>query len=193
MNRQKLNIVPKTASFTLDPNSVPSGTRFTNRGAVGAVTCTLPTLLNTAAPWVGYYVEFFGVADQNIAFAATTATYGVTFNNAAATSLTASTGGQKIGALLEADLGRHRNGTSPPSRGTGTLSPNTTTRPRPHFQRTRLWTRVTSFLKRPAVAAARPGRRARRPADHLADGSAGRQRHRSASASPSPRTTSSST
>jgi hypothetical protein len=119
MNRQKLNIVPKTGSFTLDPNQYPSGTRFTNRGASGAVTITLP-LLNTAAPWVGYRLEFFGVADQNIAFA-TTATYGVTFNNAAATSLTASTSSQKIGALLEAAW----DGTSwhlTALRGTGTVA-----------------------------------------------------------------------
>lgn len=94
--------IAKTASFTVDPASVRSGTTFTNRGAGGAVTITLPTpgVPNTRR-WRGYTLFFNGVADQNIAFAAA-AGKAVCINNAAATSLTASTNSQKIGALLRA-------------------------------------------------------------------------------------------
>jgi hypothetical protein len=90
--------IPKTASFTLDPTTVKAGTVFTNAGAAGAVTCTLPNL-NLSRD--GYWVEFRGVADQNIAFAAA-ANKAITLNNAAATSLTLQTGGQKIGGVLRA-------------------------------------------------------------------------------------------
>lgn len=96
-------IVPKTASFTLDPNGNRVGTLFTNRGAVGAVTMTLPQLTNSQAgsTWDGYWIEFQGEADQTITVACA-AGKAVTFNNAAATSLAASTGGQKIGAVIRA-------------------------------------------------------------------------------------------
>lgn len=95
-------ILDKTASFTLDPTTVRCGTMFTNRGAGGAVTMTLPNLNATPrGNWDGYWVEFQGVADQNISVAAA-AGKAVCLNNAAATSLTASTAGQKIGALIKA-------------------------------------------------------------------------------------------
>lgn len=90
----------KTADFTLDPTTTRVGTLFTNEGAGGAVTCTLPQL-NASAGWVGFWVEFFGIADQTFGFAGTAGKV-VTFNNAAATSVKAQTGGQKIGARLKA-------------------------------------------------------------------------------------------
>lgn len=75
-----------------------SGTLFTTRGAAGAVTFTLPAVTLALA---GVWYEFDGVANQNIGVAAAAGTI-VTFNNAAATSVTASTAGGKIGAHLRA-------------------------------------------------------------------------------------------
>lgn len=95
-------IIPKTASFTLDPTTTRCGTMFTNRGAVGAVTVTLPNLNTTPrSNWDGYWVEVEGIADQTFTVAAA-AGKAVCFNNAAATSLACSTGGQKIGAKIKA-------------------------------------------------------------------------------------------
>lgn len=99
--RMQAPTLPKTASFTVDLVATKCGTRFTNRGAGGAVTMTLPTPQTSVASWDGYWVEFFGIADQSITIAAA-AGKARTFNNAAATSLAASTGGQKIGAKIRA-------------------------------------------------------------------------------------------
>lgn len=96
-------IVPKTASFTLDPTTTRCGTIFSNRGAAGAVTMTLPQLTNSQAgsTWDGFWVEFQSEVDQNIAVACT-AGKAVVDGNAAATSLTASTAAHKIGACIRA-------------------------------------------------------------------------------------------
>lgn len=95
------NVVAKTASYTVDLNATRSGTRFTNRGASGAITFTLPTPNAGDQVRVGYCLSFLGVADQNVIVAAA-AGKAVVFNNAAAASLAAQTAGQKIGALIEA-------------------------------------------------------------------------------------------
>jgi hypothetical protein len=92
-------VITKIASFTLDMTAVKSGTRITTRGAVGAVVMTLPTPQTGNPSWDGYYVEMHGGADQSITVAAA-ANKAVTFNNLTATSLAASTGGQKIGAVI---------------------------------------------------------------------------------------------
>jgi hypothetical protein len=96
-------IVPKTASFTLDPTTTRCGTIFSNRGAGGAVTMTLPQLTNSQAgsTWDGYWVELQAEVDQNVAVACT-AGKAVVDGNAAATSLTASTANHKIGACIRA-------------------------------------------------------------------------------------------
>lgn len=99
-DRQLSNIRAKTANYTVDPTKDRGATRFTNRGAVGAVTFTLPTL-NNQPDYMGLWYEFQGVADQTFTVAAA-AGKAVCFNNAAATSLACSTGGQKIGALIRA-------------------------------------------------------------------------------------------
>lgn len=99
--RRQSPVIAKTASFSVDMGATRSGTRFTNRGAVGAIVVTLPTPQTGVQSWDGYYVELQGVADQSITLAAAAAK-AVAFNNAAATSLAASTGGQKIGALIRA-------------------------------------------------------------------------------------------
>jgi hypothetical protein len=62
------------------------------------VTFTLPVI---TAIMAGLWYEFDGVANQNIGVAAAAGTV-VTFNNAAATSVTASTAGGKIGAHFRA-------------------------------------------------------------------------------------------
>jgi hypothetical protein len=95
------DVTAKTANFTVDINAVRSGHRFTNRGAGGAVTFTLPTPNAGDRSKNGYRLEFSGVADQSVIVAAA-AGKAVTFNNAAATSLAFSTGGQKIGAVIVA-------------------------------------------------------------------------------------------
>ena len=99
--RQQAPTIAKTASFTVDMNATKSGTRFTNRGASGAITVTLPTPQTGVQSWDGWWCELFGVADQNIILAAAS-TKAAAFNNAACTSIAAQTGGQKIGACLRA-------------------------------------------------------------------------------------------
>lgn len=97
-DRQLKRIRAKTANYTVNPNTDFGGQRFTNRGAVGAVTFTLPTL-NTQPDYVGLTYEFYGIADQTFTVTAA-AGKAVAFNNAACASLACSTGGQKIGALI---------------------------------------------------------------------------------------------
>ena len=80
----------KTANYTVDLND--AGTLFTNRGAAGAVTFTLPAA--AAAPGIEY--EFAVFADQNVTVAAPAGTL-VAFNNAAATSIAFSTVAERRG------------------------------------------------------------------------------------------------
>lgn len=87
----------KTTSYTITPAD-KCGTLFTNRGAAGAVTFTLPA--PTAVP-AGTWYEFLGHAAQNIIVAAPTADTLVTLNDAAADSIAMQTAGQIIGALLK--------------------------------------------------------------------------------------------
>lgn len=100
----KRRIVVKTANYTILSPMVantagdPSGTLFTNRGAGGAVTFTLPVI---TANMAGVEYEFDGVANQTMTIAAAAGTV-VTFNNAAAASVAASTAGGKIGAHFHA-------------------------------------------------------------------------------------------
>jgi hypothetical protein len=94
-------VVTKAASFTLDMYQVKSGSRITTRGATGAVTATLPTPPTGSMSWDGYSVEFHGGADQNLIVSAGAAK-ALVFNNLAAASLAAQTGGQKIGAVIVA-------------------------------------------------------------------------------------------
>lgn len=99
--RSQAPTIAKTADFTVDLAATKCGTRFTNRGAVGAVNMTLPTPQTGVMSWDGYWIEFMGVADQTIKISAA-ATKALAFNNAACTSLAAQTGGQKIGGLIQA-------------------------------------------------------------------------------------------
>jgi hypothetical protein len=83
---QSAPLIAKTANFTLDIVAAKDGTRFTNRAATGAVTFTLPTPQTGVNSWDGYWLEFFGVADQTITVTAA-AGKAVAFNNAACASL----------------------------------------------------------------------------------------------------------
>lgn len=88
----------KTAAYTIDPTVDPSGTVFTNRGDADSLTYTLPAAHESLK---GFVYDFFGVADQEFVVAAAAGEM-VTFNNAAATSLTVTTAGQHIGAHIRA-------------------------------------------------------------------------------------------
>jgi hypothetical protein len=86
-------IAAKTAAYSV--TEADFGTLFTNRGAAGSVTITLPA----AASYTGKSVEFYCIASQNIVFTAPAGTL-VTKNNAAATSATLSTGGDQEGGSM---------------------------------------------------------------------------------------------
>lgn len=81
----------KTANYTLTKDDI--GIVITNRGATGAVTCTLPALADISAGW---FASFFVVADQSFTVTAP-ANKLTAFNNATATSIAFSTSAEKIG------------------------------------------------------------------------------------------------
>lgn len=90
------NVEAKTADYTLTANDW--GKFFTNRGAAGAVTFTLPTAASTAP---GFYADFFVVANQNVIVAGTAGEV-VAFNDATANSVAFSTADEKVGGGLRA-------------------------------------------------------------------------------------------
>jgi len=95
----KRRLVPKTASYAVSPGKGDfSGSVFTTRGATGAVTFTLPAPQPSLTET---FYEFINVVDQNMTVA-TTSGKAVVFNNTAATSLSAQTSSQKIGAAISA-------------------------------------------------------------------------------------------
>lgn len=97
--RVERRVIAKTADYTINPTLDRPGTTFTNRGAAGAVNFTLPA---PGAGVKGWWYRFKGHADQTITVTTLTADTLVTFNDQTADSLAASTGGQKIGAEMEA-------------------------------------------------------------------------------------------
>jgi len=88
------NVVAKTASYTVV--AADHGTLFTNRGATGAVTFTLP-----ATASVGLRYGFYVVADQNVIVASGTADTLVVHNDATADSIAFQTASEKIGGMVE--------------------------------------------------------------------------------------------
>jgi hypothetical protein len=88
-----LRVVPKTANYTLD--ATDHGTLFTNEGATGAVTFTLPM------PRRGYRVGFYIVANQNITISANPSDTLVVDNDAAADTVSMAAASNKIGAFFE--------------------------------------------------------------------------------------------
>lgn len=91
--------IAKTAAYTVVYPMDAPGTIFSNMGASGGVTFTLPAP-SLALLGVGY--EFRGIAAQAITVTAPGATPCISKNNAACTSLAASTGGELIGAAIRA-------------------------------------------------------------------------------------------
>lgn len=93
-------VVDKTANYTVTAALDRNETLFTNRGASGAVTFTLPP---PGARYLGWRYEFLSVENQNLIVAGATAGDVVALNDAAANSVAASTTNQKIGAHIIAD------------------------------------------------------------------------------------------
>ena len=94
-----LKVEAKTANYTLAVDGSDFGKVFTNRGATGAVTFTLPT---PSAGIKGAYVEFWTAAAQTIALAVTGAdTLVVHADLTADTITTAATIGQHLRALCD--------------------------------------------------------------------------------------------
>lgn len=91
------NLSVQAASYAV-LGTEPSGTVFTTTGAAGAVTFTLPAV---AAKYKGWSYTFRNAANQNMIVAGTAGQI-IALNNAAATSLAASTANQKIGAVIDA-------------------------------------------------------------------------------------------
>lgn len=71
---------------------------FTNRGATGSVTFTLPAVTTAMS---GTWVEFYVVADQTVVVAGTAGEL-VTLNDAAANSVALQTSSEKIGGGFRA-------------------------------------------------------------------------------------------
>lgn len=85
-------VVAKTTSYTV--TAADRGTLFTNQGAAGAVTFTLPTIAR------GLYYSFFVEADQNVIVASAVGDIMVVFNDATADSVAFQTAGEKIGSSV---------------------------------------------------------------------------------------------
>lgn len=86
-------ISAKTASYQVVPDDI--GTTFTNRGASGAVTLTLPAVANVQTGW---WIEVFVVANQSVVIASSGSSDNlVTFNDAGADSITINTSAERIG------------------------------------------------------------------------------------------------
>jgi hypothetical protein len=78
----------------------PSGTIFTNRGAVAAVVFTLPAPTQAIA---GVFYEFLGIADFAMTVATATADTLICLNDIAADSLASSTATKLIGGKFRAE------------------------------------------------------------------------------------------
>lgn len=92
----RADVVAKTAAYTVTAQD--GGKIFTNRGDTDAITFTLPAV---SAAVTGMRVWFYAVAGQNLAVAGTAGEL-VTFNDAAANSVTLSTSSEIIGGCIEA-------------------------------------------------------------------------------------------
>jgi hypothetical protein len=96
-NRLEQRVLAKTASYTLIPPHDSPGTRFTNRGAVGSVTFTLPIPnLNVKGHWYVFEVH----ADQTVIVAGHANGKIVAIGNAAANNVSYAVSGKKVGRRI---------------------------------------------------------------------------------------------
>lgn len=93
LNDARCNLVAKTANYTVA--ATDSATVFTNEGAAGAVTFTLPTAAE------GLFYEFLVVADQTVTISGPADTL-VIDNDAGADSVSFATATEKIGNKVRA-------------------------------------------------------------------------------------------
>jgi hypothetical protein len=91
LERPRLNITIKTASYTITPDDF--GKVFTTRGATAAVTFTLPAAVTVNK---GNWVLFVNIADQNMIVAGSDENL-VVFNDATADTIAFQTSSEKIG------------------------------------------------------------------------------------------------
>ena len=92
--RPKFKVTAKTASYTVTPADF--GSVFTTRGAVGAITFTLPA---ASAVNKGEWVLFVNVADQNMTVAGADEGL-VVFNDLTADAIAFSQASEKIGGAF---------------------------------------------------------------------------------------------
>jgi hypothetical protein len=89
--------VVKTASYTIIAPSESAGTVYTNRGATGSVTFTLPT---PGLNLLGWWYEFRAHADQSLIVASPSAGQICAPGNAAADNVGFQTASAKVGRGL---------------------------------------------------------------------------------------------
>jgi hypothetical protein len=98
--RFRRHTVAKDDDYTVKFPMDPCGTTFTNRGAAAAITWTLPA---PSRVLLGVWYRFVGVADFGMTVRGPSADQCVALNDAAATSIAASTADQLIGAVIDAE------------------------------------------------------------------------------------------
>lgn len=97
--RLELRVVPKTAAYTVSPaKGDRSDTLFTNDGATGSVTFTLPS---AAVQLKGWSYRFMAVAAQAIVIAAGTAGDLVSIGTGARDSVTLASSFRILGGMIE--------------------------------------------------------------------------------------------
>lgn len=89
------NIQSKTAAYTVVASD--NGTLFNTLGAAGTVAFTLPAITNSKGMRFGFY----NCVNQNMSVASAAAGDLITFNNAAASTVSFATASQKIGGMIE--------------------------------------------------------------------------------------------
>ena len=94
-NKLVPTVTAKTANYTF--TNTDWGGIFTNRGATGGITFTLPAV--SATP-VGAYVEVFVAANQDVTVAST-ADEMITFNDIDANAVAWTTSSEKLGAAAK--------------------------------------------------------------------------------------------
>lgn len=104
----KRRVVGKAANYTVNPYVDRCGTVFTNKGATGGITFTLPA---PNAGLLGLWYRFKTVVDQDVTIATATADTMLSLNDLAADSLAISTSSQKIGGEIEAQVVESVTGT----------------------------------------------------------------------------------